>query len=546
MSNTVKGIITILILIVIMIKSPGLFLALVSMAFVLSLIVLFHEFGHYITAKKSGILVREFSLGFGPLLFGKQSGDTLYCVRPIPLGGYVDLAGMDENDELEDKSKAFYSKNPWIKMLVLFAGSFMNFVLAFFIYWLINSGYGIPQKPYYLMPVVSSAIKDTPAYEIGLKQGDMIIAIDTLEVNDYEVFRKFVQTKASEEVNLKIKRGQEMLSFKVTPKRHETTGKGYLGIMPDTTNCIGDVMPETPAFKAKFKANDQILKIGDEKIEYFSQISDAMKKYEDKTVEILIHRDTIEMTIAARVEMPDHFGFFPPNMALIGDVMSSLPAETGGMKPGDKVVKINGEDIYTWGQMLNVVKVNAKKELLFTVLREEKDAVSGNLIKKSVELKITPKFDQASGEGRIGVTLRTFQGERLGIVDGAISALNQVTAITTEMINGIKKLVLGAISTEYIQGPVGIANIVKDQAKEGIFQLLNITALISINIGLLNLFPIPGLDGGRIIFTFLEAVRRRRLSTKVEEGIHAVGIVLLILLAILVTYKDILRLMHWS
>ncbi|HPG57815.1 MAG TPA: site-2 protease family protein, partial [Candidatus Wallbacteria bacterium] len=82
----------------------GFLIGFLSVSFVISLIVVFHEFGHYITAKKSGILVREFSIGFGPLLFGKQYGETLYCVRPIPLGGYVDLAGMDENDELEDSS----------------------------------------------------------------------------------------------------------------------------------------------------------------------------------------------------------------------------------------------------------------------------------------------------------------------------------------------------------------------------------------------------------------------------------------------------------
>ncbi|HOD42373.1 MAG TPA: site-2 protease family protein, partial [Candidatus Wallbacteria bacterium] len=135
--------------------------------------------------------------------------------------------------------------------------------------------------------------------------------------------------------------------------------------------------------------------------------------------------------------------------------------------------------------------------------------------------------------------------EKLGVLDGAKQAFNQVVMITIEMLRGIKKLVLGAITMDYVQGPVGIAKTVKDQAVEGIFSLLNITALISINIGLLNLFPIPGLDGGRIIFTFIETIRRRRLSTAIEEKIHAFGIVLLILLAILVTYKDIMRLI-WS
>ncbi len=515
----------------------GFIIGFLSVSFVISLIVVFHEFGHYITAKKSGILVREFSVGFGPLLFGKTVNETHYCVRPIPLGGYVDLAGMDENDELEDPSRAFYNKSPLVKMLILFAGSFMNFVLAFLIYWIIYSGYGLAQKPYYTIPVVSMVVADSPAYEVGIQKLDRIIEVDSIAVKDWDQFRNYVQQKPGAEVKVKIERSGSVLDFTVKPKANPKTGKGYIGIMANTINEIGEVIPESPAFKAKFKPGDRILKIAGSEIKYYSQIEEKLKENEGKTINFTVARATGEVTIESKIDFAEHFGFLPPVMPLIGDVMDGMPAAAGGIKPKDKIVKINGEDIYTWAEMLVFISQNPGKELAVTVSRGENNEL--------VETKITPRLDSVSGEGRIGVAMKSSVGERLTIIEGAKASFNQVVMITIEMVKGIKKLVMGAISMDNIQGPVGIAKTVKDQAAEGFFSLLNITALISINIGLLNLFPIPGLDGGRIIFTFIETIRRRRLSTAIEEKIHAFGIVLLILLAILVTYKDIMRLI-WS
>jgi|GEM_PF-299225 len=514
----------------------GFLIGFLSVAFVISLIVVFHEFGHYITAKKSGILVREFSIGFGPLLFGKKVDETLYCVRPIPLGGYVDLAGMDETDELEDPSRAFYNKNPWVKMLILFAGSFMNFVLAFLIYWIVYSGCGISQKPYYNIPVVSMVIAGSPAYEVGINKLDRLVEVDGIKVESWDDFRNYVQQKVDVDVAVKVERAGAMLDFKLKPKKNDRTGKGYIGVYSDTINEIGEVIPESSAFKAKLKPADKINKIGDKEIKYFSQIEEVLKEYDSKTVKLFVNRGTEDVVIEAKVEFADHFGLLPPILPEIGDVMDGFPAAQGGIKPKDRIVAINGSEIATWGQMLRVISQNPGRELAVSVVRGDK--------KEKFDLKVTPRLDPASKEGRIGVAMKSTFGEKLSIIDGAKASYNQVVMITIEMVHGIKKLLVGAISSDNLVGPVGIAKTIKDQAFEGIFSLLNITALISINIGLLNLFPIPGLDGGRIIFSFIEAIRRRRLSTAVEEKIHGFGIILLIVLAVLVTYKDIARLIY--
>lgn len=515
----------------------GFIIGFLSVSFVISLIVVFHEFGHYITAKKSGILVREFSIGFGPLLFGKTVNETHYCVRPIPLGGYVDLAGMDENDELEDHSRAFYNKSPWAKMLILFAGSFMNFVLAFLIYWLLYSGYGYSQKPYYMIPVVSYVAAASPAYEVGLQKHDRILEVDSVKVTDWDKFRTYVQQKPGVDIKVKVERGGAQMDFTVKAKVHPKTGKGYIGLMADTICEIGEVVPESPAFKAKFKPGDRIMKVAGLEVKYYSQMEDILKENEGKSINFVLMRGTNEMSIESKIDFAEHFGFLPPVMSVIGDVMDGFPAAAAGIKPKDRVVKINDTEVNTWAEMLGFVSQNPGKELAMTLVRGEKE--------ERVEVKVTPRLDTASGEGRIGVAMKSVVGERLTIIEGAKTAFNQVIMITMEMMRGIKKLVVGAISMDYMQGPVGIAKTVKDQALEGFFSLLNITALISINIGLLNLFPIPGLDGGRIIFTFIETIRRRRLSTAIEEKIHAFGIILLILLAIFVTYKDIIRII-WS
>lgn len=517
----------------------GFLIGFLSIAFVITIIVVFHEFGHYITAKKSGILVREFSVGFGPLLLGKKYGETLYAIRPIPLGGYVDLAGMDEKEELEDPNRAFYNKNPWIKTIILFAGSFMNFVLAFLIYWIIFSGYGLKQKPYYMIPVVSKIIPNSPAYEVGLRPYDKIIAIDskTISENDWYDFRNYVRTKANQNVNLVIERDGHQLQFNITVKEDPKTKNGYIGIIADTIAEIGEVIPESPAFKLKLQSGDVIKKINNHDIKYFSEVNDLLKKYEGKEVEFIVLRDTTELKLKAKIDFAEHFGIMPPLMPIIGEVMGGMPADNAGLKSSDQVIRINGQDIKTWSQMLSIVSKNPGNELHFVVLRGEN--------KEIFETKVIPKYDPSAKAGRIGISIKNIVDEKLGIVEGAVYAFNQVITIMVEMMRGLKKLILGAISMDYVQGPVGIAKTVKDQALEGFASLLNITALISINIGIINLFPIPGLDGGRMVFTFIEIIRRKRLSTEVEEKIHAVGIVLLILLAILVTYKDIVRLI-WS
>jgi len=512
----------------------GLLLGFVSMAFVLSLIVVFHEFGHYITAKKSGVLVREFALGFGPLLYGKTVGDTHYCVRPIPLGGYVDLAGMDETDELEDPNQAFYSKNPWVKILVLFAGAFMNFVLAFLIFWLINVVYGTPQKPYYRIPVVAMAIPGTPAYEVGLAKGDVIKTVDGQEVVSWSEFAKYVQARPNSPVGLKIDRDGKTLEYKLTTKA-DSKGKGFLGIMSDTINVAGEVIPDSPAAKANIKSGDLILTIAGEPVKYFTHIEDLLKKHEGYSVELVVFRETSEVKLNAKVDFPEHFGIAQPLQPVIGDIMSGMPAEKAGFKSGDLIVKIDDMPIFTWNQMLSVVTKNAGKEINVTVTREG----------KPVALKVTPKADPG-GDGKIGVGAKTEFGDRMGVVDGCVEGFMQTYYVTNDMIVGIYKLVAGKLSSEYVSGPVGIAKVVKDQATEGFFSLLRITAIISINIGLLNLFPIPGLDGGRIVFVFFEAIRRRRMPSAIEEKIHTAGILLLIVFAIFITYKDILKMFRWS
>lgn len=504
------------------------------MAFVLSLIVIFHEFGHYITAKKSGVLVREFAIGFGPLLFGRKVGDTHYCVRPIPLGGYVDLAGMDETDELEDAGRAFYTKNPWIKILILFAGSFMNFVLAFLIFWLINCAYGTPQKPYYRIPVVALTVPGTPAYEVGLEKGDVMKSVDGIEIESWDEFKKYVQSRPSSRITLKVDRDGKAVEYKMTTKA-DSKGNGFIGIMSDTINVAGEVVPESPAAKAKLKSGDLILSIAGEPVKYFSQVEELLKKHEGYSVELVVFRETSEIKLAAQIDFPDHFGIMQPLMPVIGDLMSAMPAEKAGMKSGDIVTRIDGQPVFTWNQMLSIVTRSAGKELEFVVRRDGKD----------VAMKVTPKAD-ASGAGKIGVGVKMEFGERMGIIDGGIEGARQTYVVTVDMMNGIYKLIVGAISSEYVSGPVGIAKVVKDQATEGFFSLLRITAIISLNIGLLNLFPIPGLDGGRIVFVFFEAIRRRRLPSVVEEKIHTFGILLLILFAIFITYKDILKLIGWS
>ena len=344
-----------------------------SFLFVLGILVFVHELGHFVAAKRAGIKVEQFSLGFPPKMLGKKIGGTEYCISWIPLGGYVKMAGENPEEELKGEPWEFMSKPVWTRVLIVSAGPIMNFALAILVFWGVFFFQGIQQ----------------------------------------------VHTDKS---------------------------------------IIGMVAEDSPAQRAGMEVGDEMLFINDQAVRSFDEMASIISSQVEKPVKIVWKRK---------------------------------------------------------GKEFSATIITAKDEIL------DKDG------KKKVV-------------GRIGVGA-AYTVKRIGILAAFLEGVKTSVIILKETVRVVIGLVSGSLSLKMIGGPVLIAQVAGESAKHGFINLLFFTALLSVNLFLLNILPIPALDGGHLLFLALEKLKGRPLSVRFRALTQQIGFAFLILLLIMVTYNDVLR-----
>lgn len=226
-------------------------------------------------------------------------------------------------------------------------------------------------------------------------------------------------------------------------------------------------------------------------------------------------------------------GFYTFNMeeAVINEVKNDSPAALASLLPGDKILKVNGKETEGWEGTSTAIKENIANDLKLTIQRGE----------RIFDVQIKPVFDPGLGRRAIGVTITPSSVfVRYNFVDSVIKGAQRVFFLTGAILSALVGMIMGRIPAQFA-GPVGIARFIGESAKMGIAPLLSLIALLSVNLGLFNLFPIPALDGGRLLFLLIEGVRGKPLDLKKEELVHYIGFLILISLFLLVTYQDILR-----
>jgi regulator of sigma E protease len=215
----------------------------------------------------------------------------------------------------------------------------------------------------------------------------------------------------------------------------------------------------------------------------------------------------------------------------IGTVIPNSAAHAAGLKPGDKVVSINGESIESWRGLINIIHPSSGVELTLAVEREQ----------SVLEFLVIPKYDEQSKVGIVGISPQEPIIKRSALIDGIKEGWDKTYEITRLTLSGLKAMISGRASPDDIAGPVGIIQIIGESAQFGFLYLINIAALISINLGLLNLLPIPALDGSRLLFLLFEALRGRPVNPNKENIVHLVGFFILMAMLVLFTYNDLAR-----
>ena len=441
-----------------------------SFIVVIGVLILIHEWGHFIVARLTGVGVERFSIGFGPVLLRWRGKETEYCLSVIPMGGYVKMMG--EESPLEggaalpyDPAKAFALKPLWARFLIVFAGPGMNFVLAAVIFSVVLATVGRPVWP----AVIGRVAPDSPAAAAGLQTGDTMVSANGRRIAYWEDLDRAVVASSGRPLRLTVAHAGPVRDVSVTPRLTE--------------------------------ARDPIFK-------------DTHQTWE--------------------------IGIGPQLLPQIGSVNSGSPAEKAGLKSGDVAVAVTGQPVFTPEELMQAIQRRAGQTFEVTVEREGRRiplTVTANAVKE----KNAAGEDVEVGRIGVGIVTRTVNYEpyppHKAIWYGAVKTWD-MTALTAK---GLWKIVSRQIDSSNIGGPIQIASEAGRQAKEGPASLALFTAIISVNLALLNLLPVPMLDGGHLFFFVIEGIMGRPLSLRKREAAQQLGFVLLMLLMVYALYNDLVR-----
>jgi len=497
-------------------------ITLISFTIVIGILIFVHEFGHFIVAKRTGVEVQKFSLGFGPKLIGFKKGETHYMISAIPLGGYVKLKGENPDEPLTNDPKEFGSRSVGVRWAIVSAGPLMNFLLTFILMPLVFI-IGI-QVPTYLekKSIVQWVAENSPAMTAGFQVGDHILAVNGEEVENWKTFNTLTQTQLGKEIKVKIRRGNRIHEKMVTLHSESLSTTG-IGLFHKMDAQIGGIVNGSPAQEAGLESGDLIKEIGDNKITHWVQMSEIIKKYPGEAVAFKIERDgkllAFKITPAARIDK----------------IEEKSAAYRAGLRVGDTILTINSKGVSYWKEVLLGKGFPQEDRLTFEIGRDGKKLLT--TVKSQDIQDIGIKL-----VGKIGIVpFEETVLKRFGILASLKEGFKQAIEMTGLTLWALGKLFTFKLSLKTLGGPIMIAKMTGTAAKLGLSSLLIFTAFLTLNLSILNLLPIPILDGGHLLFLLIELIMRRPLGTKKMEIAQKIGFALIILLLLTVTYNDILR-----
>ena len=442
---------------------------------ILTVLVFVHEMGHYYVARRAGVRVEAFSIGFGPELFGwTDKHGTRWRFAAIPLGGYVKMFGEAERELDADgreigltpaeKAVSFQHKRLGQRAAIVFAGPFINYLFAILVLGILFATAGQSFSP----SIIGSVTAGGPAAKAGLKTGDKIVQVAGRDVERFEEIIQALGIRPGQRVPMVIERGGQRRGIDVdvgvriiTDKRGNQSPFGELGAGP----------------------------------------------------------------------------FVPP---VVGRVVAQSAAEEAGLQPGDVFVKLKGRPIETFDDVRKIVTANAEVPLELVVRRGE----------ENVTLVVTPKWLTGKDKegnavkvgGVIGVSPQAAFRKQHGVGDAFVQAVRETYGLTIATFTAIGQMIAGTRSTRDLSGPLRIAEISGDMAQNGLYNFFWFLGVLSLHLCIINLLPIPMLDGGHLMFYGFEALRGKPLGQRAQEYGFRIGLALVITLMVFATWNDLVHL----
>jgi regulator of sigma E protease len=521
----------------------------------LGLLIFLHELGHFFAAKLSNVYVVRFSLGWGKRLFGIQRGETDYCVSAIPIGGYVRMVGQEDMPRTEEEvieaepeladvppERRFNNQPILNRLAISFSGPFMNLIFAFPVLWLVFV-LGIQEPISSNYTRIGAVMEGSPAEQAGIRAGQRVLSIDGVPVEKWEEVLLTIMTNQGTPLNFELEDlSGNITHATVTPEHGEDSPRATIGIEGLEAVRVTIVNPDMPADKGGLRVGDMILASDGVPIASMRSFIEGINRSAGRSVSVTVLRenDIFELDL-----MPEETRSVE-GILFDGNVIAFIDEEVAArdnlkLQIGDEVVAVNGTpfdvNAYDFNEFLSAALDESQSdELTLSVLRSQR------AFSKPSDLSATIPI---INKGMVGVGLSPFVIEKYGPVEAigkSIEAFGDMVVFLTKTIYFIFS---NKVSTRELAGPIGIAYMTERSLDIGIGYYLKLVAMITINLTIVNLLPIPMLDGGMIFLTILEAIRRKPLEEKYMLVLQRIGIAFILFIIVFATYNDMLRVVRY-
>jgi len=548
----------------------------------LSILVFVHELGHFLVARACGVRVLKFSIGFGnPIGFGKwrlrwNRGGTEFVIAWFPLGGFVKMLG-ENPDEIDDPEvvthpgESLPEKKTWQKLAIVFAGPVFNLILPVVVF-VVTLAVGMPQP----VTVIGRVEPGSPAAQAGLRPGDQISAIAGEPVKWWNDLETAIRARADQTTSIAYERAGvrstasvAIASRMVSDEFGKPVQVGWAGVEHSRPAAmLGIASAESRAHAAGLRSGDIVESVNGAAVESWDEFAAAYAAAQvGSEVELALKRSATGVTPPAPGAQPEEVPYVQrtvsvpalgssealgvlPATVLVSAVTPGSAADDGGLRSGDLIISVDGSTVGSFGSFAEIVRTSGGRPLALTFARD------GEVRSASIAPRLE-EYDSGLGVSEprylVGITAEVaslpgsleIDRERNPLVS-VPRAVGMTAQMTRGFLVGLEKLVTGELSRKQLAGPIGIAKIAGHAYQRGWENFLAILVFISINLGVLNLLPIPVLDGGQAVIYAIEGIRRGPLSLRTREIVQQLGLTVLLLLIGLAFWNDLDVPTHWS
>jgi regulator of sigma E protease len=533
----------------------------------ISSLIFVHELGHLLVAKAFGVKVLTFSLGFGPKVLRLRGRETEYCIGVLPLGGYVKMLESHKTDIVlpEDRNRTFESLGLHKRILVVLAGPIMNLLFPVLLYFTVFVGAGP-----FLPPTVGIVFPDHPA-DGKLLPGDRVMAVNGQDVGTFEELQRIVERSPAKQLRFTVYRNNEHVEVEV--RAEESTHRRELDIVEREGSIgIGSSAPaavigvadaDSPAYRAGLRTFDVVTHVAGDRVRRFIDLEQAFGENRGETVPVTYRRP---------VAVPDALGGLAEMAVYESGVVALTPDTTGtdlvsrtgieladlypaivpedsylykaGLRPGDKILRLDDKDVPAWSvfherllagkdrpHRIHYLSANSGRVRsgTFRMRREDITDEYGQTFSRYV-LRVRPWIPLAPEE---------YVDHPTPVRYAVQKAATETVDVTRFILVALVRVMQGRLSVDSFGGPMSLYEIAGQEGRKGPEYLIWVMAFMSVSLGLLNLLPIPVLDGGHLMFSLLEGLMRRPLPMRAREIAHIVGMAILFGLIALAFKNDV-------